>query len=88
MPTTRCKFHCQKVENLEYGGVIVHLAATYPNKDLDGYEHGEDHAFFAATPSGTLQMQINNPYGAELFQPGDDFYLDISKAPKPEPVAA
>lgn len=85
-PSTRCKFHCNKVENLEYGGVIVHLGAVYPNKDVDGYEHGEDHAFFNATPSGTLQMQIQNPYGAELFQPGDDFYLDITKAPKPTPA--
>lgn len=85
-PTTRCKFHCTSIETTEYGGVWVNLGATYPSKD-DGYVHGEDHAFFAATPQGTLRMLINNPYGAELFQPGEDFYLDITKAPKPQPVS-
>lgn len=87
-PTTRAKFHCTSVETTEYGSIKVNLSAVYPNKELDGYEHGEDHAFFKATPYGTLMMQIDNPYGAELFQPGDDFYLDFTKAPKPEPAAA
>lgn len=86
-PTTRCKFRCNSTTNTEYGAVIVKLSAAYPNKALDGYEHGEDHAFFSATPQGTLEMTITNPGGAELFQPGDDFYLDITKAPKPTPAS-
>jgi hypothetical protein len=31
---------------------------------------------------GNLTMQINNPYGAELFQPGKTFYLDFTEAPE------
>lgn len=81
-PSTRCKFHCATVQHNEWGQAVVELSAVYPDKELDGYEHGEDHAFFSATPQGKLTMTINNQYGAELFQPGDDFYLDITKAPK------
>ncbi len=91
-PTTRCKFRCNSIELFNpqgavAGGVKVNLTAIYPN-DTDGYKHSaEDHAFFNATPSGTLTMYVQNPYGAELFQPGDDFYLDFTKVPKPEPAA-
>ncbi len=81
VPTTRCKFRCNSIEVFGPGaGVKVNLTAIYPGEG-DGYTHGEDHAFFAATPTGTLTMHIQNPYGAELFQPGDSFYLDITKAP-------
>lgn len=86
-PTTRCKFHCASIETLEFGGTWVNLNAVYPNAQ-DGYSHGEDHAFFNATPQGTLRMLIQNPLGAELFQPGEDFYLDITKAPKLVPVTS
>ena len=70
-PTTRCKFRCTGVtlRPPNYGTLIT-LEATYP-EDSDGFKHGEDHAFFSATPTGKLEMTVNNPYGAELFQPGD-----------------
>ena len=87
-PTTRCKFHCTSIETTEYGGVWVNLNAVYP-QEHDGFKHSpEDHAFFSATPQGTLKMFITNPGGAELFQPGRDFYLDIQEAPKPVPAEA
>ena len=83
-PTTRCKFRCMSVESFGPGaGVKVNLSAIYPSES-DGYKHSaEDHAFFSATPSGTLSMHIQNPYGAELFEPGKNFYLDISEAKEP-----
>jgi len=84
MPTTRCKFHCQSITTTEYAAVIVKLSAVMPKSDgSEGFTHGEDHAFWSATPQGTLELTIMNPGGAEIFQAGDDFYLDITKAPKP-----
>ena len=83
-PTTRCKFRVTGVRNgIPGSGTRIRLDAHYPDKALDGYQHGEDHAFFAATPSGFLEMTVNNPYGAELFQPGEFVYLDFSPAPNP-----
>lgn len=79
-PTTRAKFRCDEVTLTSYGTKIL-LSAVSPDKAKDGYEHGEDHAFWNATPTGSLTMQINNPYGAELFQPGKTFYLDFTEAP-------
>lgn len=88
-PTTRCKFRCNSVESFGPGaGVKVRLGAVYPSES-DGYKHSaEDHAFFNATPSGSLEMFIQNPYGAELFQAGEEFYLDFTKVPKPDAAAA
>lgn len=83
-PTTRCKMRCNSVENFgPGGGAKVKLTPVYPDAALDGYAHDEHHAFFNATPSGSLELQIQNPYGAELIQPGEFFYVDITPAPNP-----
>jgi hypothetical protein len=80
-PTTRCKFRCNSVETFgQTVPVKVKLSAVYPDPEKDGYKHDEDHAFFNATPQGSLELLIQNPYGAELFQPQKNYYLDISAA--------
>lgn len=88
-PTTRCKFRVNSIETFGPGaGAKVKLSAIYPDAERDGYAHDENHAFFNATPSGLIELTIQNPYGAELFQPGKDFYVDFEEASKPEPPAA
>lgn len=83
-PTTRCKFRVVGVRNGIPGTPAkIELEAVYPDKALDGYEHGEDHAFFAATPFAKAELHINNPYGAEIFQAGEFVYADFSVAPNP-----
>lgn len=83
-PTTRCKFRVTGVKHGVPGsGTAIELDATYPDKTLDGYEHGEDHAFFNATPFAKVNLTIQNPHGAELFQPGEYVYADFSPAPNP-----
>lgn len=83
-PVTRAKFRCNSIETFGPGaGVKVRLSAIYPDKERDGFAHDENHAFFNATPSGQIEMTIQNPAGAELFQAGDDFYVDFAKVPKP-----
>jgi hypothetical protein len=88
-PTTRCKFRVNSIETFGPGAPVkVKLGAIYPDPERDGYAHDENHAFFNATPFGQIELSIQNPYGAELFQAGDDFYVDFEKAPKPEPPPA
>ena len=83
-PSTRCKFRVTRVTNGVPGSPTnVHLECHYPDENLDGYKHGEDHAFFNATPSGHVELNIQNPHGAELFQPGEFVYADFSPAPNP-----
>lgn len=80
MLTTRCKF---VVEETTIGRTGVptklKLAAVYPDPVKDGYSHDENHAFFNATPYGSIELWIQNPHGAELFQPGAAFYVDFTK---------
>src|SRR4051812_27433161 len=83
-PTTRCKFRVTAVTvGVPGSETRVTLDAVYPNPELDGYAHDEDDAFFNATPFAKLEMQIQNPYGAELFQAGEFIYGDFTPAPNP-----
>lgn len=84
VPTTRCKFRVVGVKHgIPGSGTMIDLDGVGADATLDGYTHGEDHAFFAATPFAKAQMLINNPAGAELFQPGEFVYADWSPAPNP-----
>ena len=40
----------------------------------------EDQRFAKATPSGTLEMTMDNPAAVALFEPGKVYYLDFSPA--------
>lgn len=47
--------------------------------DDDGHEN---HKFWTASPSGSMQLTINNPLGAEVFEPGKFYYVDFTEAPE------
>lgn len=53
----------------------VQLSAV---KDED--PQSENGKFWQATPMGTVSLTINNPRGAEVFEPGQDYYVDFSPA--------
>ena len=40
----------------------------------------EDVRFLTATPSGRMEMRIENPAALEQFVPGTSFYVDFTKA--------
>lgn len=83
-PTTRCKFRITGVKHGVPGSPVqVEMDGTYPDKTIDGFEHGEDHAFFSATPYAKVVLNVNNPYGVELFQAGEFVYADFTPAPNP-----
>jgi len=75
----RCKLRCQSVKKIEHWnrkekpGMFLYEAefgAVY-----DGSE--ENKAFFEATPSGSLKLAT---YKEDRFQPGTDYYIDITPA--------
>ncbi len=55
-------------------GVIVRMNPSY--------ETGVNKAFWQATPSGNLEMQINNPAVFDFFRSGQKYWLDFTPAEK------
>jgi hypothetical protein len=48
----------------------------------------EDQRYSKATPSGELKMYVDNPAALEQLKLGQDYYLDFTPVPKPEPTQA
>ncbi len=65
-----------KCENDVYGvaNVSVILKPVYSQE-----EGHENHAFWDATPSGSLELMINNPAAAAYFETGVEYYVEIRK---------
>ncbi len=80
----RAKFYCVSIKATGYknGDRDIELAPVYS----DNPNH-ENKAFWSATPSGKLELYINgdddgNPRpAASAFEPGQEYYIDISPAP-------
>lgn len=54
---------------------IVKLNPVYENRP----DH-PNHAFWNATPTGNMEMQINNPSAFDFFKPGKKYLLDFTPA--------
>lgn len=77
--TTRCKF------------AVTNILPAYPSTDPDApmkrvvfeprYDHSlpEDQRFFKATPSGRLDIVVDNPAVLAELKVGDNVYIDITK---------
>ncbi|MFM9595768.1 hypothetical protein ACKI1J_24090 [Streptomyces scabiei] len=88
----RAKFRCTTVEQSTSAPVEVKRYApageepttyqTWPRtfRFMAAYDLSvpEDERYALATPSGTLQIQVDNP--AVSFEPGKDYYLDFTPA--------
>lgn len=70
----RAKFQVTSINQHSWGGKVFGLTAVYD----DGIE--ENKRFAKATPSGSMEMQIDNPPAAEFFELGKSYYLDFTKA--------
>ncbi len=42
----------------------------------------ENKKFWDATPSGTISLSVASAEAAAEFEPGEEFYVDFTKAPK------
>lgn len=68
----RAKFRVDSVTHYARGGAGVKLTPQYDEKIP------EDRRFAKATPSGSLEMLIDNPPAVEFFEVGKYFYLDFT----------
>ena len=65
------------------------VTGHYWNKDVKTLKFGvmydssipEDMNFCKATPSGQIELQIDNPAAVEQFELGKFYYVDFSPAP-------
>jgi hypothetical protein len=72
----RAKFYVQKVAKTAWGGgVEVTLSPQY-DTTIE-----EDKRFSKATPSGTIQLYIDNPPASEYLALGKYFYVDFTEVP-------
>lgn len=77
MSTTRCKFKCDKVTTHAGGGRDVEMSPVYSNDP-----NSENKAFWNASPGGSFKLNWINPNVS--FEPGKEYYLDISEVPAPQ----
>jgi len=86
--TTRCKVLCTKVSKVDGKGWYTEPKQEFIYEAFFTAVSGaspENKAFFASTPTLTLEIRCIN---GDRFQAGQEYYLDISAADTPSPTAA
>ena len=94
MTRTRCKFTCWHVQEMkDHKGEVyaqqVKLGATSPRvwnqtkgEEVEDPSIEENKQFWKASPSGSFDIEIQNPAVFGSFVPGLDYYFDISLCPE------
>ncbi|CAK0236000.1 Uncharacterised protein [Burkholderia pseudomallei] len=72
--SVRCKMRLNAVIGQTWGGVKACFNCEYDN-DIP-----EDQRFQKATPSGMLELQIDNPAAIEQLVIGKAYYFDMTPA--------
>lgn len=72
----RAKFQVTKVAKTHYGGQIEVTLTPQYDPLIE-----EDRRFAKATPSGTIQLYIDNPPASDYLALGKFFYVDFSEVP-------
>lgn len=75
----RAKFMVSDLTSHHWGGVTVKLKPHYDETVP------EDQRFYDATPTGSLEMLVNNPRALEELKLGEFFYIDLTHIPRGEP---
>jgi hypothetical protein len=75
----RAKFYVNSVTQHSGGVEEAHLSPVTSGSE-------ENKSFSRWTPSGKLDMQITNPGAQGFFQPGKEYYLDITPAESAQPA--
>jgi hypothetical protein len=78
--TVRAKFVCNSVTKFKSGWGEYPFHFNY-NFGVVSSDSDENKKFFAATPSGKVELSALN---ADLFEVGREYYLDFSLAPVKE----
>lgn len=74
MDRLQAKFTCHEVTRSMYGE-RPSLGAIYGTSEED-----PNRAWAKATPSGKLEMQIDNPAAQGFFEPGKHYLITIEEA--------
>lgn len=69
----RCKFRCFQNSMVREGEYDIRLHAVYEGE-------GENKKYWKYTPSGVLEFQCTNEEASKQFEPGKEYYIDISEA--------
>lgn len=72
MPKMRAKMKVNSVESYEYSERVKMTAVCGGSP--------EDNSYCAATPSGLIELTINNPDLVGKIKPGQKFYVDFTEA--------
>lgn len=78
MQTVRAKFNVGFVEDQSKENDPRFLVRMYPVFSDD--PSSENKVFTDATPGGELSLLITKPDTVAFFEPGKEYYLDITKA--------
>lgn len=70
----RAKMQVQSIEHTTYSE-NVKLSCVY-----GGSNNAEDNTYAKATPSGGMNLQIDNPTAKGILKPGDVVYVDVTLA--------
>lgn len=80
----RAKFNVSEVADLRYSAgegknrERIKLSAVYAT----GAPEAENVSFAKATPSGTIEILVDNPEVFGFFEPGREFYVTFDRAPR------
>ncbi len=78
MTKLRCKFRLRSITEYQPGQPKRYSFDAAISQDTP-----ENERFTRYTPSGTLEVTIDNPLAAEMLKPGQDYYLDVVPADSP-----
>ncbi len=79
-PMVRAKFKVESIERSKYGGQemqTIKLSPVYPKQ---GDPNDENAKFYAATPSGSIQLGTVNPEAGNKFELGKEYYVEFTPA--------
>lgn len=71
----RAKMEVSEVTKTAYGAERVKLNAVY-----GGDKNSEDNTYSKATPSASVEMQVDNEAVHGAFVPGKKYYVDFTPA--------
>lgn len=75
----RCKFYVHSVTQSVNGGQVTLFPVT---------RGAENREWASASPSGKIELTILNQVAVDEFTAGEEYYVDFTKAPKPEPESS
>ncbi len=78
----RAKMQVQSVTKHHGGAETVKMSAVTGKGPFGAEGASEDNTYARYTPSGSVELNVNNPALAGKIEPGKKFYVDFTEAPE------